>query len=281
MQTIRLGQIEFINCLPFNYALGELLKQAKSASAPLFLRLNSFEITSACPAVLNKLLYAGELDMAPISSIEYLRHRDRYHLFSEMAISSRREADSVLFLSKVPIAELKDVYVTDKSATSVALLKIILQKKYNLSGLNFIVAEHSPEAGSRGANSASKTSQNDSRYAGINMLLIGDDALVADKSAYPYVLDLGREWFEYSEGLPMVFGLWAYSKSFELKPRLKEVLMKLKEDGLGKYLPNVIALAAKQTGLAESQIRSYFEHLDYDFSGLHEKSLALFEKELF
>ncbi len=277
MQTIRLGQIEFINCLPFNYALGELLKQAKSASAPLFLRLNSFEITSACPAVLNKLLYAGELDMAPISSIEYLRHRDRYHLFSEMAISSRREADSVLFLSKVPIAELKDVYVTDKSATSVALLKIILQKKYNLSSLNFITVDSNLDLQHNVGNFVTSLT-NDCKS---NILLIGDEALTVDKSLYPYVLDLGREWFEYSEGLPMVFGLWAYSKSFELKPRLKEVLMKLKEDGLGKYLPKVIALAAKQTGLAESQIRSYFEHLDYDFSGLHEKSLALFEKELF
>ncbi len=260
MQNIRLGQIDFINCLPFNYALAKLLKQAGSKSAPLFLRLHSFELTKAAPARLNEMLYRGDLDIAPISSIEYLRHREQYHLLDDIAISSRCEADSVLFLSSLPLADLKEVYVTDKSATSVALLRIILQEKYGLSGLNFIVA----------GDLADKP----------NKLLIGDEALVVVRDNYSVVLDLGREWHEFTGGLPMVFGVWAYRKDFSMQASLRRMFTQLKVDGLGIYFNEVIAEAARITGLSVERVKEYFGRLDYGFSEEHECSLALFEKYL-
>jgi chorismate dehydratase len=260
VQNIRLGQIDFINCLPFNYALAKLLKQAGSKSAPLFLRLHSFELTKAAPARLNEMLFSGELDVAPISSIEYLRHREHYHLLDDIAISSKCEADSVLFLSTVDLASLRDVYVTDKSATSVALLRVILQEKYGLSGLNFIVASDLSDKP--------------------NKLLIGDEALVVSREGYQVVLDLGKEWNEFSGGLPMVFGLWAYRKDFDMQASLRRMFSQLKVDGLGIYFNEVVAEAARITGLSKERVREYFTHLDYDFSSQHEQSLALFEKHL-
>ncbi len=260
VQNIRLGQIDFINCLPFNYALAKLLKQAGSKSAPLFLRLHSFELTKAAPARLNEMLFRGELDIAPISSIEYLRHREQYHLLDDIAISSKCEADSVLFLSSVPLADLREVYVTDKSATSVALLRVILQEKYGLSGLNFIVT----------GDLADKA----------NKLLIGDEALVAVRDGYQVVLDLGKEWNEFTGGLPMVFGVWAYRKDFDMQASLRRMFTQLKADGLGLYFSEVVSEAARVTGLSAERVREYFSHLDYDFGSEQERSLALFEKHL-
>ncbi len=260
MQKIRLGQIDFINCLPFNYALAKLLKQAGSKSAPLFLRLHSFELTKAAPARLNEMLFRGELDIAPISSIEYLHHREQYHLLDDIAISSRCEADSVLFLSTVELASLSDVYVTDKSATSVALLRVILQEKYGLSGLNFIVT----------GDLADKP----------NKLLIGDEALIASRDGYQAVLDLGKEWNEFTGGLPMVFGVWAYRKDFTMQASLRRMFTQLKVDGLGIYFNEVVAEAARVTGLSVERVKEYFGRLDYGFSEEHERSLALFEKSL-
>ena len=258
MQQIRLGQIDFINCLPFNYALAKLLKQAGSKSAPLFLKLHNFQIHSGAPSELNRMLYAGDLDIAPISSMEYLRHREQYHLLGDIAISSRREADSVLFLSSQALADLRDVYVTDKSATSVALLRVILQEKYGLRDLNFMVTSDLSDKP--------------------NKLLIGDEALLAAREGL--VLDLGQEWYELSGGLPMVFGVWAYRKDFNMQASLRRMFSQLKADGLGKYFDTVVTEAAAVTGFDEQRVREYYAHLDYDFTELHERSLAEFERKL-
>ncbi len=260
MQVIRLGQIDFINCLPFNYALDQLLQTKTSARAPLFLKLYDFQITKGSPAELNQLLYTRDLDIAPISSIEYLRHREHYHLISDMAISSKAAVESVLFLSKEPLDKLRDIYVTDKSASSVALLKILAQEKYHLRDLNFIT-----------------TNQLDSAP---NKLVIGDEALKLDRSSYPIVLDLGLEWYEFSKGLPMVFGVWAYHKSFNMQPSVLRFMTQLKTEGLSKYFPAVLAQAAETTGLSQERVQKYFDLLDYDFNARHEASLALFEKHL-
>ncbi len=257
MQQIRLGQIDFINCLPFNYALAQLLKQAGSKTAPLFLRLHEFIVSSGSPAKLNKMLYEAELDIAPISSMEYLRHRESYHLLGDIAISSKREADSVLFLSSSPLESLRQVYVTDKSATSVALLRIILQEKYGLCDLDFVVCS---ELGDKP-----------------NKLLIGDEALMATRTQV--VLDLGLEWYELT-GLPMVFGVWAYRKDFDMQPSVKRIMTQLKQEGLGQYLSAVISEAAKITGLDNAVLSDYYKHLDYDFTEQHERSLAEFERKL-
>lgn len=258
MQDIHLGQIDFINCLPINYALKKFLAQKGSKRAPLFLRLHDFIIEESYPADLNKKLFTGELEIAPISSLEYLRHKDKYNLISNLSISATKQADSVLFFSKVPLDKIPEgkVYVTNKSATSVELLKIILAEKHKIVGLTF--------------------ERTDDLTDKDNKLLIGDEALKADHKGYEVVLDLGTEWYEFSGGLPMVFGLWAYRKDFEMKSSILNLFKQLKTDGLEKYLHDVIAEASKKLSIDSYKIENYFKHLNYDFQEEHEKSLALF-----
>jgi chorismate dehydratase len=55
--VIRLGRISYVNM------------------APLFFRLDAdVEEVAGVPTELNRALLAGEVDLAPISSIEYARH---------------------------------------------------------------------------------------------------------------------------------------------------------------------------------------------------------------
>ncbi len=60
----RVGHIQFLNCLPLYYGL------VKSHA------LLDVELIKGTPTELNNLLINGSLDISPISSIEYARHRN-------------------------------------------------------------------------------------------------------------------------------------------------------------------------------------------------------------
>ena len=75
MSAIRLGRISYGNM------------------APVFFRLDAeVEEVSGVPTALNRQLLAGEIDIAPISSIEYARNADGCACFPGCA--SRRRARS-------------------------------------------------------------------------------------------------------------------------------------------------------------------------------------------
>ena len=248
---LKLGQINFINCLPINYPISKL-------------NLDDYEFTDASPAELNKALRERLIDIAPISSYEYLSNKDSYDLIPGISISSRIEADSVLLFVRGDLKQVEKIHITDKSATSINLLKVLLSKTYslNLSAVEFISFDQDSE---------------DYQVK----LLIGDEALKADKKAYDKVLDLGKEWHELTE-LPMVFGLWAANKGFSQKElkNLSSFLAEMRDKGLNEDFPDIIVEAFRRTGLAKSTLTRYFDNLDYNFTEQHQKSLELFETYL-
>ena len=104
----RVGHIQFLNCLPLDYALME-----GGFAAGL-------EVVCDVPAVLNGKLLAGELDVSPVSSIIYAQHADKLLLLPDLSISAETALESILLVSKKPIEELEGgkVLLTSKSATS-------------------------------------------------------------------------------------------------------------------------------------------------------------------
>src|SRR5712691_8152457 len=137
--------------------------------APVFFRLDAeVEEIVGVPTALNAQLIAGELDVAPISSIAYARHADSLRLLSRLCVSSEGAVDSIQLVSKTPLERIRTIAVTPESATSVVLAKVLVPD-----------AEHVP----LGEDAEAK-------------LLIGDAAL---KSAFedptPHH-DLGRLWLE-------------------------------------------------------------------------------------
>src|SRR5881396_4411458 len=149
--------------------------------APVFYRLGAdVEQVQGVPTDLNRRLLAGELDLAPISSIEYARNADRLRLLPRLCVGSEGSVDSIQLVSRRPLEQVRRVAVTPESATSVVLTKVLLPE-----------AEHVPLGEEADAT-----------------LLIGDAAL---KSAFedptPHY-DLGRLWRDRT-GLPMVFAVWA------------------------------------------------------------------------
>jgi chorismate dehydratase len=161
--VIRLGRISYVNM------------------APVFFRLDAdVDEVPGVPTELNTRLLEGEIDLAPISSIEYGRNSERLRILPRLCVSSEGAVDSIQLVSRVPLDDVRSVAVTPESATSVVLTRVLLPD-----------ARHVP----LGEEAEAK-------------LLIGDAAL---KSAFedptPHY-DLGRLWLERT-GLPMVFAVWA------------------------------------------------------------------------
>src|SRR3954470_3491236 len=95
--------------------------------APVFYRVDAeVEEVQGVPTVLNKMLIDGELDTAPISSIEYARNADKLRVLPRMCVSSEGAVDSIQLVSKKPLEQVRVVAVTPESATSVVLVKVLL-----------------------------------------------------------------------------------------------------------------------------------------------------------
>ena len=107
--VIRLGRISYVNM------------------APVFHRLEAeVEEVQGVPTELNARLLAGELDLAPISSIEYARNADRLRLLPRLCVSSEGAVDSIQLVARKPLEQVRTVAVTPESATSVVLTKVLL-----------------------------------------------------------------------------------------------------------------------------------------------------------
>src|SRR5438105_8224972 len=205
--------------------------------APVFYRLDAdVEEVQGVPTELNRRLLAGELDLAPISSIEYARHAERLRLLPRLCVSSEGAVESIQLVSRKPLEQVRTVAVTPESATSVVLTKVLLPE-----------AEHVP----LGEDADAK-------------LLIGDAAL---KSAFedptPHH-DLGRLWLERT-GLPMVFAVWAAPDppvpgTSELEGALVEPVR------LARAEPEQLAYeASERYGYPPGFLARYFEKLRYRF----------------
>jgi chorismate dehydratase len=199
------------------------------------------------PTALNGQLIAGELDLAPISSIEYARNADRLRILPRLCVSSEGAVDSIQLVSKLPLEHVRSVAVTPESATSVVLTKVLLPE-----------AEHVP----LGEDADAK-------------LLIGDAAL---KSAFedptPHY-DLGRLWLERT-GLPMVFAVWATPEPvaeglLELQDALVDSVRAARAE------PETLAHeASARYGYPAGFLARYFEKLRYSFGPRERAGLLTF-----
>jgi chorismate dehydratase len=231
---VRLGRISYVNM------------------APVFHRLEAdVEEVVGVPTELNRRLLDGEIDLAPISSIEYARHAERLRILPRLCVSSEGAVDSIQLVSRKPLEQVRTVAVTPESATSVALIKVLLPE-----------AEQAPLE-------AYDTWEAEAK------LLIGDAALrSAFEDPTPHH-DLGRLWLERT-GLPMVFAVWACPEP------LAEGLAEL-EDALvssvrmARAEPEQLAHeAAERYGYPAGFLARYFEKLRYRFGPRERAGLYTF-----
>ncbi len=259
MTRLRLGQVEYLNCLPVYHALEEGL-------LPL-----DGELVKGPPTRLNRMFLEGDLHCTPLSSIEYARHAGDCFILPRLSIASDGRVASILFFSHLPVTELegKRACVTTASATSVVLLRILFEHYYHVE------VELCPvEADLRTM-----------LKMGDGALLIGDDAMLAHQQVIRenmpvFITDLGQAWKDFT-GERMVYALWVIRREFaEAHPEettaLAELLSRSREVGMGE-LPTLIEKAHRRTGLPQPVLEDYFNNvIRYDFDEDYRRALLTF-----
>ena len=227
---LRLGRISYLNM------------------APLFQRLetSAVEITGV-PTELNAKLCGGEIDLAPISSIEWARNAERLLLLPRLCVSSEGAVDSIQLVSAKPLRRIETIAVTPESATSTVLTRVLLPD-----------AEHVPFEQDADAR-----------------LLIGDAALRSmfdDPTAHH---DLGRLWQERT-GLPMVYAVFATPAPLRAGVvELEEAL--LEAHRLARAQREQIAReTSAEHGYPAGYLARYFEKLHYRFGPRERDGLLAF-----
>ncbi len=229
-----IGKIPYLNSIPF-YANFEK---------------RQFRILPVVPRRMGVLNTKGQIDAGLFSLMDYFSQEENLE-FMNWGLASRDQVKSVMLFSKEGWGDLngKKIGITDDTATSVRLLRVLLEKKYGV------------------------TAHFERLHAGVNdlsgydaVLLIGDEAMRRNKFGLPnyeLVYDLAKEWYDWKK-LPFVFAVWAVKKTLDesAKEELKEII----ERSLSKSeldFVSVAGLHGKEIGWSEHETREYLEGFNF------------------
>ncbi|MEF2964356.1 menaquinone biosynthesis protein [Paenibacillus sp. M1] len=251
---ILIGKIKYTNVWPvFHYF--ETEKLSKPAT-----------LVTEVPSKLNRRMLEGTLDLSPVSSFAFGYGSDRFVLLPELSVSSDGPVNSILLFSRKPPEEIRNgvIALTNTSATSVNLLKIIMEKAY---GGKPVYWDSEPVLDAM-------MEQSDAA------LLIGDHAIEASWRDHGYIVtDLGEVWKKWT-GCSMTFAVWAVQKTFAEANRdflreLTEAFQASKNRSLNDLAP-LVAQACREIGGTPDYWQHYFSNLCYDFNEQRQKGLALY-----
>ncbi len=258
---LKIGKIPYLNLFPIYHLLQTRCDCSK------------YRFIEGVPSALNQMLREGKIDISPSSSIEYIRNPHLYELIEGHSISCSGCIDSILLFSKKPIEELhgSKIYVTSQSETSIALLKIVLNRFYKVD--SHLVVTDRPESSNGDA-----------------FFLIGDEALKTNKkfsegSKSFLVYDLGEIWAEHTE-LPFVFALWIARKEIYQDSSKKELLERFirdLDDAKNAFKNGVLTIGQSASicdFMSEMELISYWNKISYDLNPTHKSALELFRHYL-
>ncbi|TDC76858.1 menaquinone biosynthesis protein [Streptomyces hainanensis] len=248
----RVGHIQFLNCLPLYWGL------ARTGS------LLHFELTKDTPEKLGEHLVADELDLGPVSLVDYLRHADELVALPDIAVGCDGPVMSCVIVSQRPLDQLDGARVAlgSTSRTSVRLARLLLAERHGVHPEYYTCP---PDLGlmMQEADAA---------------VLIGDAALRASLHDAPRlgleVHDLGRMWHEWT-GLPFVFAIWGVRRDYlrrepEVVRELHRAFLESRDLSLTE-VTKVAEQAARWEDFDAETLERYFTTLDFS---LGERQLA-------
>ncbi|HEX2905134.1 MAG TPA: menaquinone biosynthesis protein [Jatrophihabitans sp.] len=254
----RVGHIQFLNCLPIYWGL------VRSGA------LLDLELTKDTPDNLNRLLVEGQLDIGPISLVEYLRHADELLLLPDIAVGSDGPVLSVELVSQRPLAELdgRPVALGSTSRTSVLLAQLWLREVHGVQPAYF------------GCPPDLTAMMLEADAA----VVIGDVALRATYEGPRrglQVHDLGQAWKSWT-GLPMVFAVWAARRDFALaNPGLVKDVQHAFVNSRDEALANVDEIAEQACRwevFDAPTLANYFRTLDFSLGSRQVSGIVEFSR---
>jgi chorismate dehydratase len=221
------------------------------------------------PSALCNKLAAGNLDVALVSSFEFLRN-PIYRIVDDLSISSNGPVYSVIVAHRGEITEIKEIELDPASETSINLLRCLLADL----GLD-------PRLVGRAAGAPVITK---SALVGRAQLFIGDQAIyVRQEYANEFSFwDLGKQWQKFV-GLPFVYALWLIRPEVADPKQIANALRALRDANLAN-LDNLVAEivagvadSGQRRGVGREFLSQYYtEHLRFGFEEKEKQGLRIF-----
>ncbi|MEI5528130.1 menaquinone biosynthesis protein [Streptomyces brasiliscabiei] len=257
----RVGHIQFLNCLPLYWGL------ARTGT------LLDFELTKDTPEKLSEQLVRGDLDIGPITLVEFLRNADDLVAFPDIAVGCDGPVMSCVIVSQVPLERLDGARVAlgSTSRTSVRLAQLLLAESVGVRPSYYTCPPDLP------------LMMQEAEAA----VLIGDAALRANLLDGPnlglQVHDLGAMWKAWT-GLPFVFAVWAARRDYlerepEVTRKVHEAFLASRDLSLTE-VAKVAEQAARWEAFDEGVLERYFTTLDFRFGGPQLSAVAEFARRV-
>jgi chorismate dehydratase len=233
------------------------------------------------PAALCQKLARGDLDVALVSSLEYLR-RPIYQIVDGVSISARGAVYSVIVAHNDDLSRAEEIEIDPASETSVALLRCLLTQRglqprlvrntdlQSVRPAELHSAESATTRGSVEAQTAPKAfGAGRTGQRPVFRLLIGDQAIrfrAEHGERYQY-WDLAETWMQITS-LPFVFALWLIRPEIENAKEIADALRRIRDHNL-ETLDDIVST---QSDVSPEFCRKYYqEQLFFDF-GEREKA---------
>lgn len=264
-----MGHIEFLNCLPIYWGL------ARTGT------IVEMDLHRDTPDRLNERLVSGDLDVGPISLVEYLRHADELRLIPDIAVAADGGVLSVNLVTKEPVDRLPEkprIALTSTSRTGVALAQLLLEQRHGYKPSYERVRPLSDAE--RAAASRPALDLSASLAEADGAVVIGDEALrVYHSPGDLHVTDLALAWKEWT-GHAMVFAVWAARADYyEANPGNVARLHSAFKESIAvsrKEIETVAETAARWEPFDARALAEYYDHLQFSLSPAHLRGLLEF-----
>jgi chorismate dehydratase len=240
------------------------------------------------PSVLCERLAKGELDVALVSSFEFLRN-PIYRIVDSVSISSDGPVYSVVVAYRGEFSNIEEIELDPASETAANLLRCLLaQLKARLSGNIDLQSVRPAGLQPVGRNAAENISAG--RTGRMPMfhpsnrarLIIGDQAIRfrQEHAGACRFWDLGEQWKKLT-GLPFVYALWLIRPEVPNAKSIAQRLRELRDKNLADIaaiVSDAVADAAhnKQAITQEFLDRYYHEYLRFGFGAREKQGLQTF-----
>lgn len=242
---LRISLVDYLNSAPLGWAF---------LHGPL---AGEVDVLLASPARCADQLGSGEADVGLIPSIEYQRIPG-LTVVPRIAVAAVSRVKSVLLVRPKPVRAPRSVAIDTSSRTSVALVRLLLEKKL---GLKPDLIPHPPVL-------EEMLSRCDAA------LLIGDAALRLSADALD-LMDLAEEWLAWQQK-PFVFAFWACRQGIPAGSNLVRMFQEAKAWGL-EARGWIAEEYSRKVGLPEPMLREYlYRNIHYELGSSEVEGLQRF-----
>jgi len=237
------GAVSYLNTKPLLYGI---------ENSPV---IQEIALVTEYPAKIADMLLNDQIDigLVPVAIIPKMRE---FYINTRFCIGSNGPVASVCLFSELPLTEIDTVLLDYESRTSVALVKILLKKYWNLN------PKYEPAGPDFIGRIKGRTAA----------LVIGDRALQL-RPVTRYIFDLGEAWKKMT-GLPFVYAAWVSNKQLD-----KQWVDRF--DQANAYGLQNIQKVLEDSFSPVIDLQSYYrDFLSYELDEDKKKGLALFLKML-